>query len=381
VRGRVAAVLLAVVGASASGADEAAEPSVAERGREAFEAGVALLVSSQNENGSWGHHAQKNPYRIYAPVPGAHRSFRVASTALSLMALRRAEGSDAVVAARRRGLAWLVENARVKRSHGAELYNSWAHAYALQCFARYLGGPVEGVGEEAIRKKAAEVVDSLVRFQHLDGGWGYLNFRTKTRRPSSSSTPFTTATVLLAVHEAKARGVRYPEPSLRRALRALRRGRTREGTYLYSLGHRWYPQAGINRPQGSLTRNPGCDLALIRFGDGGTPPTERDLERSVRNLLAKRKYARMALHRPIPHESWFAVSGYFYLYGYYHAAEACARLPEDFVDEVRDGLVEEVLATRHPDGSFWDFPLYGYHKPYGTGYALLALAALLPEAR
>ena len=88
----------------------------------------------------------------------------------------------------------------------------------------------------------------------------------------------------------------------------------------------------------------------------------------------------MALHRPVPHESWFAVSGYFYLYGYYYAAECCEHLRPEFVAEVRDALIEEVLVTRHPDGSFWDYPLYGYHKPYGTGYALLALSYLVDGA-
>jgi hypothetical protein len=27
------------------------------------------------------------------------------------------------------------------------------------------------------------------------------------------------------------------------------------------------------------------------------------------------------------------------------------------------------LKIRQPDGSFWDYPMYGYHKFYGTGYA------------
>jgi len=40
-------------------------------------------------------------------------------------------------------------------------------------------------------------------------------------------------------------------------------------------------------------------------------------------------------------------------------------------------LIEEILVTLHPDGSFWDYPLYGYHNPYGTGYALLALIELV----
>jgi hypothetical protein len=37
-------------------------------------------------------------------------------------------------------------------------------------------------------------------------------------------------------------------------------------------------------------------------------------------------------------------------------------------------IAEFVLKARQPDGSYWDYPLYGYHKFYGTGYALIALS-------
>ncbi len=94
-------------------------------------------------------------------------------------------------------------------------------------------------------------------------------------------------------------------------------------------------------------------------------------------LLRKRRFARMALHRPVPHESWFSVSGYFYLFGYFYAGECCRLLPEETVAEVRDGLIEEVLYVHYPDGSSWDYPFYGYDKPYGTAYSVLALQSLL----
>jgi hypothetical protein len=32
------------------------------------------------------------------------------------------------------------------------------------------------------------------------------------------------------------------------------------------------------------------------------------------------------------------------------------------------------MVCRDPDGSFWDYPLYSYHKPYGTALALIALS-------
>mgnify|MGYP002848887534 FL=1 len=61
-----------------------------------------------------------------------------------------------------------------------------------------------------------------------------------------------------------------------------------------------------------------------------------------------------------------------------YAAMMMEQLPE--VDRIRNGkdLVSAVLLCRQPDGSFWDYPLYSYHKPYGTAYAIMALSRV-PE--
>jgi hypothetical protein len=80
------------------------------------------------------------------------------------------------------------------------------------------------------------------------------------------------------------------------------------------------------------------------------------------------------VRRPIPHESWYQVSGYFYLYGHQYAALCLEQLPEDDQRRFWPDVVSAVLKTRQLDGSFWDYPLYGYHKFYGTGYALMTLA-------
>jgi preprotein translocase subunit SecA len=37
-------------------------------------------------------------------------------------------------------------------------------------------------------------------------------------------------------------------------------------------------------------------------------------------------------------------------------------------------LAALILMRQQKDGSWWDYPLYSYHQPYGTGYALMALA-------
>jgi hypothetical protein len=57
-----------------------------------------------------------------------------------------------------------------------------------------------------------------------------------------------------------------------------------------------------------------------------------------------------------------------------YAADVLEHLAEADRKRYAPQIVEAVLKTRQPDGSFWDYPLYGYHKFYGTGYALMALA-------
>jgi len=373
-------VAILVLGAGfAPAAEDAAEraPTTVERGLVALDKGIEFLIRTQNPDGSWGYHAQVRPYKIYAPIPGAHRAFKVATSALALMALWEADRDDVKIrAARLNGARYLIEHARVKRSHGRELYCIWAFGYGLQALSRCIASPCQGLDVAAARKTASRLVTGLERSQCVDGGWTYLNFKAKTYKPASASMSFCTGLILLAIHEARAVGIEVPEKMVRQAVISLRRCRTPEGSYIYSFNWRYAPHGQINRHGGSLTRTPGNNLALYRMGHG---IDQAELEKGVRMLLRKKRFARMAARRPVPHESWFSVSGYFYLFGYFYAGECCRVLPEKVVAEVRDGLIEEVLYVQHPDGSFLDYPFYGYDKPYGTAYAVLALQGILPS--
>ena len=81
------------------------------------------------------------------------------------------------------------------------------------------------------------------------------------------------------------------------------------------------------------------------------------------------------MHRPIPHEAWYNISGYFYLYGFYYAAVVLnEKLPDDEQRRLFPALARGVLYCKEKDGSFWDYPMYDYHYQYGTAYALLALS-------
>ena len=82
----------------------------------------------------------------------------------------------------------------------------------------------------------------------------------------------------------------------------------------------------------------------------------------------------MGRKRPVPHESFFQVAGYFYYYGHWYAALCIAELPAAERPHFQDQLAHIILPLQERDGSWWDFPLYNYHQQYGTAMALMTLA-------
>ena len=346
----------------------AARVSVAQ----AVEEGVRFLVARQNADGSFGEHVSGRNYELWCDVPAGHMAFRAATTGLCYMGLASATAcqTEASRAAQARCLAWLAANARVGRASGAQLYNIWAFAYGLRALAHALRAQAAGAPEAAVRAAAEGIVSDLAAYQSPDGGWGYYDFRYQTARPAWS-TSFTTATVLIALHEAREAGLAVPSAVVEKGVALLRRIRTPDGNYAYSIEWRWRPKGLINRVQASSMRNQSCNLAIALF-DPSFP--RADLARGVRDLAAHHAFAVSGLRRPVPHESHYLVSGYFYLYGQMYAAMVLERLPAEEASGLWPGVVEAILKAREPDGSFWDYPTYGYHKYYGTGYALMALA-------
>ena len=78
--------------------------------------------------------------------------------------------------------------------------------------------------------------------------------------------------------------------------------------------------------------------------------------------------------RPIPHEAWFAVAGYFFYYGHCYAGYCIESLPEEKRPPHQKMLAGILLDLQERDGSWWDFPFYSYHQPYGTSFAVMALS-------
>lgn len=368
------AVVLTTAGArgEAPAGAPAATPAVTPAELDAAIArGVGFLVGIQNDDGSFGSPRRTKDLNIWAGV-GSHHAFRTATTALCVQALvEEDDGSPEVAAAIERGAAWLAsELPRVRRDEPTLIYNVWSHAYAIQALAALH----RRTADEPARDRYADLIrgqyEKLVRYESTEGGWGYYDFKTGTQRPNSSSTSFVNAAVLVACHDARAIAP-PPEKVIRRAIEATEKQRLPDFSYLYGSYLRNEPRMGINRPAGSLGRSQACNLALRMWGDAKV--TDAVLEEWLERIVVRNGWLDLGRKRPIPHESFFQVAGYFYYFGHYYAARCIDELPVDSRPLYQDHLARIIIDVQDADGSWWDYPLYNYHQQYGTGYALMTL--------
>jgi len=336
--------------------------------------GIDFLVARQNPNGSWGSARNTKGSNIYAPVPSAHHGFRTAITGLCVSALIEAGGdSRPVIKAVERGEEYLAENLpKVKRSALRALYNNWAHAYGLRALVRmYDRIPGDETRRQEILKLAAGQIDLLKRFESLGGGWGYYEFDYHTQKPFAKTTSFLTASVLIALQEAKGIGVEVPQSMIDGAQAAIRLQQNPDFTYTYSRSWTRRRAGIINLPAGSLGRSQVCNLALRLSGDERI--TDQVLQTWLDWICARNGWLSRARKFPRPHESWFAVAGYFYYYGHFYAAGCIEQLPPGQRAFYQDHLAGILMPLQEKDGSWWDFPLYDYHQQYGTALAIMSL--------
>ena len=88
-------------------------------------------------------------------------------------------------------------------------------------------------GRRELKKLAQQQVDMLSRYSFLAGGWGYYDFESGTQVPGDASNSFVTATVLIALHEAKSIGIDFPERLTKKAIASIHRQQYPDFTYAY----------------------------------------------------------------------------------------------------------------------------------------------------
>ena len=339
--------------------------------------GVDFLIADQNANGSWGGATRTKGLNIYAPLPGAHHAFRAGASGLALSGLiDSGDTRPEVLASIAKGAAWMeAELPKLRRADQTTTYNAWGHAYGLRALTRLYETAKDDDDKEKWKRLAQEQSDLANRYMDINGGWGYLDIYDglTTQKPTGITTCFTTATVLLAMREARdAMGLKLDDRVVKASLASIERQRTPDFAYVYSHSHIYRPRVPINRPAGSLARSQACNATLRAFGE--TKVTDQVIDEWADRFIEREGFLSIGRKRPVPHETHFQISGYFYYYGIYYFTESVEFLPASEQPEHAEKLAKVILHRQEKDGSWWDYPLYDYHQPYGTGYALMAMS-------
>jgi len=339
--------------------------------------GVDFLIDHQNSNGSWGGPTLTKNLNIYAPLPGAHHAFRAGASSLALCGLMDAvDPRPEVKSALAKASLWTAaELPKLRRADATTTYNVWGHAYGLRAITRLYQLEVDLTKKAEWARLGQEQVSLANRYEDINGGWGYLDVfdELATQKPSGMPTAFTTATLLLAMDQArKTMLTTLDEKIITRSLASINAQRTPDFSYTYSFAHRMRPRLDINRPAGSLARSQSCNAALRVYGEKAV--TDAVLTEWADRFLAREGFLSNVRKRPVPHEGQFQIAGYFYYYGIYYFTESVRLLPKETHAAYATQLAAILMERQEKDGSWWDYPLYNYHQAYGTGYALMALA-------
>jgi hypothetical protein len=232
--------------------------------------------------------------------------------------------------------------------------------------------------EKELTHAIGQHAEGLKRWQSVHGGWFY--YGSGMSKPINPSCSFVNAAVLVALARARDAGVPADQAMVDRALKATRLMRKPDASFIYTLripSDKSGAMQPINRPAGSLGRSQACNMALWLWQDEQT--TNDVLVRWLNRLITRHGWLDMGRKRPIPHESHAAVAGYFYYFGMYYGTLCIEALPESEREFYQHHLGRLLIDRQEKDGSWFDYPLYSYHKPYGTAFALLSLQRCRPE--
>lgn len=369
----LAALLFAGCPAATTSPDPEMEGPVRPRDiTSAIRDGVRYLVATQNQDGSWGSSGGTSGFDLYAPPPGSHDGFKSATTALCVLALIEAKSSPESI---KRGVEWLVTSEPPRRAQPDVMYGIWGNTYAVQVLAAAYQAEAGELARARIRAAAERHLELLRRYETHIGGWNYYDFDMGTRSPASYPTSFGTAAALVAFFDAERAGLEIPEGVLRRAVSALEGCRKPDGSYIYDLGFRYYPNHPANQPKGGLGRMQSGNVALFLWGSG---LVDKDrLKRGLDLMAEEHRFLEVGRKRQYPHEAFYFNSGYYYYFGHYYAARAIGLIDPADRPERRARLAEFVLPHQEEDGSWWDYRMFSYHKPYGTAYAVMTLLRCL----
>ena len=347
--------------------------------RAAMDRALAWLVQSQRADGAFAVGVLDTLHEAGFSVE-TYYAWQIAAHSLACKALLEAEETPERRACLDRALEWYVTSRMPLRGSDWDNDAIWGWLYgtvlavAVAQDERYASGELGA----RVTARGKQHLDSLLRNQVPEGGFGYYDDPPYTRRPKWA-TSFCTALVLPALRQARERDWFEDDAAIARALKYVRLCALPNGAYAYDLHAvpRSFAGESIDAVKGSLGRIQVCNWARWSLGD---PAVDAELvQRGVERFFAHHEFLAVARMRPIPHEGYYANAAYFFLFGHYYAGLTIELLPPELRAPFRAKLRERLCATQRPDGSFCDFGSSSYQTTAGTAFAAMALRAGLRD--
>jgi hypothetical protein len=338
---------------------------------DAIAKGVAYLRATQEQDGSFGAPRNVMFNESFATLH-TYEAWTYATTGLGAMALAECGTTAADEVALDKAVDGLLQRPLPKRVSEWDTDNVWAYVYGVQAFARLL--PLERFAKDprrpAMAARATELIAALERWQTPFGGWAYYD-TDATTIPPVWTTSFTTAAAVIGLLDAEKAGLKVDPRMLNKALACVAHARLPTGAFTYNVSAVSSPEhlEFIDQVKGSLGRIQVGNVALVRGGLLDAKVVKPGLEQ----FFEHHRFLAVARKKPIPHESWYAVAAYFFLFGHYYASEAIELLPTDQRAPFAKQLQQKLLEIQEDDGAFWDFHISEYTRAYGTAFAVLAL--------
>ncbi len=366
-----------VVAPSAKAPIPAAE--IGSAAKKSFDSGIKWALANQRSNGHWGSFETPRKTEIFLDTQASHQAFQAATTALVALALLDpSKTNPECLAAIERGISRLASRASPGRATGKTFYDVWAHTYLIELSTAVQADPRLSAFHATWKTIGETEIQRVRREQGAEGGWGYYDFEFTGLHPSGhQSTSFNSAAMILALKAAQKQGEVIPAGCIEDATKALLRMQLPSGAFGYGTYAELRPRADYNKLSGSSGRLQACNVALQAVGAGDI--TNEVILRGVQHLRDTHQYIQIGRGRVRPHEAFYRNSGYYYYFGHYYAARALELVPPSAERaELIRWLTEVMVHDQNPDGSWFDYPLYGYGKAYATGFALLTLEILRP---
>jgi hypothetical protein len=303
----------------------------------AIEKGVNYLVKKQLRDGSWSRFRQ----------PLAHP---LAITSLCTLALIKTadKGKQKVKEAIEKGIRFVLRTVkrkakriyRKKRPTGQDKgsYRTFGYGYALKLLLKIRN---TSNNREQIDKLIKMLITIIQKIQYK-GGWIY-------QWQCAGPKPYLSAVMLRGLLDAREQGFQVNQKRLKRAVKTLRRSRSKDGGYPYmDIGQK-------TRFTSSLERVANCDLALYKAGAITRDTLKKTIKKFFRHYKSYRK-----------------VVGYHYLFGLYYTSECLKLLKQEIKNRYPQTLARTILKKQSKKGFWFDHRLCG--REYGTALGLLILA-------